>query len=85
VAKHHYGLNDYGIRSPAANITFRHRTFIWLACEKEFGVSDGEHHTKVMEAAAILLENPTQLTPFNYARAHSTKRKLRGKHAPKNV
>jgi hypothetical protein len=37
VAKHHYGLNDYGIRSLAANITFRHRTFIWLACEKMWG------------------------------------------------
>jgi hypothetical protein len=34
VAKYHYGLNDYGIRSPAAKITFRHHTFIWLACEK---------------------------------------------------
>jgi hypothetical protein len=37
VAKHHYGLNDYGIRSPAAKITFRHSTFIWLACEKMWG------------------------------------------------
>jgi hypothetical protein len=38
VAKHHYGLNYYGIRSPAAKITFRHRTFIWLACEKNVGL-----------------------------------------------
>jgi hypothetical protein len=38
VAKHHYGLNDHRIRSPAAKITFRHRTFIWLACEKNVGL-----------------------------------------------
>jgi hypothetical protein len=34
VAKHHYSLHDYGIRSPAAKITFQNRTFIWLACGK---------------------------------------------------
>jgi hypothetical protein len=38
VAKHNYGLNDYEIRSPTANITFRHRTFIWLAFEKNMGI-----------------------------------------------
>jgi hypothetical protein len=85
VAKHHYGLNDYGIRSSAAKITFRHRTFIWLACEKKCGVSNGELHMKAMEAAAVLLEQSTPLTPSNYARAHSTKLKLRGKHAPRTL
>jgi hypothetical protein len=39
VEKHHYGLNDYGIRSSDAKITFRHRTFIWLACEKNVGLA----------------------------------------------
>jgi hypothetical protein len=39
VAKYHYGLNDYGIRSSAAKITFRHRTFIWLECEKNVGLA----------------------------------------------
>jgi hypothetical protein len=82
VAKHHYGLNDYGIRSPVAKNTFRHCNFICLACEK-CGVINGEHHMKAMEAAAILLEQSTSLTPSNYARAHSTKLKLRGKHATK--
>jgi hypothetical protein len=38
VATHHNGLNDYGIRSPAAKITFRHCTLIWLACEKNVGL-----------------------------------------------
>jgi hypothetical protein len=37
VANHHNSLNDYGIRSSASKITFRHRTFIWLACEKMWG------------------------------------------------
>jgi hypothetical protein len=85
VAKHHYGLNDYGIRSSAAKITFQHRTFIWLAYEKKCGVSNGELHMKEMEAAAVLLEQSTPLTPSNYARAHSTKLKLRGKHAPRTL
>jgi hypothetical protein len=83
VAKHHYGLNDYGIRSPAAKITFRHGTFIWLVCEK-CGVSHGEHHMKAMKTSAIILEHSTPLTPSNYARVHSTKLKLCGKHVPKN-
>jgi hypothetical protein len=40
---------------------------------------------KEIEAAAIHLEQSTPLTPSNYARAHSTKLKLRGKHAPKKI
>jgi hypothetical protein len=38
---------------------------------------------KAMEAAAILLEQSTPLTPSNYARVHSTKLKLCGKHVKK--
>jgi hypothetical protein len=49
---------------------------------KKCGVSNGELHMKAMEAAAVLLEQSTPLTPSNYARAHSTKLKLLGKHAP---
>jgi hypothetical protein len=40
---------------------------------------------KAMEAAAVLLEQSTPLTPSNYARAHSTKLKLRGKHDPRTL
>jgi hypothetical protein len=40
---------------------------------------------KAMEAEAILLEQSTPLTPYNYARDHSTKLKLHGKHATKST
>jgi hypothetical protein len=57
--------------------------FGWRA--KKCGVSNGKHHIKAMEAAAILLEQSTPLTPYNYARTHTTKLKLRGKHATKKM
>jgi hypothetical protein len=58
-------------------------SFGW--CVKKCGVSPGEHHTKATEAEAILLEQSRPLTPSSYARAHSTKLKLRGKHVQNKI